>query len=98
MAKCRGNIIGNFLFFLFIGSATLTLILSCVLLIGLIGLSRGRANPDAPRIVTVYGADGKPVRQWFGKFDLSYTGNRVSFLSGDKKIVIHGAAVVDEEL
>ena len=55
-------------------------------------------NPETPRIVSVYDGSGKPVRQWFGKLDVSYIGERVTFLSGDRRIVLNGAAVINEEL
>ena len=53
---------------------------------------------NADRVITLYGANGA-LRQWTGKFDVEYDryAERVSFLSGDKTIVIRGGAVVNEE-
>ena len=93
--KRRGGILTHFLFVVFVALAAVLLSIPVILLtrgIGSIG------NSNAPRMVSVYDGSGKPVRQWFGKLDISYIGERITFLSGDRRIVINGAAVINEEM
>ena len=95
--KRRGGILPlpHALFLLFMLLFAMSLVVSAA---QLIRSAAPIGNPKTPRVVSVYDGSGKPVRQWFGKLDVSYIGERVTFLSGDRRIVINGAAVINEEM
>lgn len=50
------------------------------------------------RTVTVYDYNGKEIRHWTGKFDVSASENETYFDDGNgKRVVIHGGIVINEE-
>ena len=50
------------------------------------------------RTVTVYDYNGKEIKSWSGKFDISESENEVFFDNADgKRVIIHGGIVVCEE-
>lgn len=50
------------------------------------------------RKVTLYDYDGEVLREWEGKFDVSESETEVYFDLDDKRVIIHGGIVVNEEL
>jgi hypothetical protein len=50
------------------------------------------------RKVTVYDYEGKEIKSWSGKFDVSSSETEVYFDDSDnKRIIIHGGIVINEE-
>ncbi len=50
------------------------------------------------RTVTVYDYNGKEIKHWTGKFDISESENEVFFDTADgKRVIIHGGIVICEE-
>lgn len=49
------------------------------------------------RIATLYDYNGKPLKQWNGKIDMSNSANEVDFFINNKRIIIHGGIFVLEE-
>lgn len=49
------------------------------------------------RTVTLYDYNGKPIRTWDGKIDVSESETETDFLVDGRKVVIHGGIVVIEE-
>lgn len=50
------------------------------------------------RTVTVYDYNGKEIRHWTGKFDVSESESETYFDDEDgKRVVIHGGIVINEE-
>ena len=49
------------------------------------------------RTVTVYSNTGEKIQSWSGKFDVSENDNEVYFDLNDKRVIIHGGIVLDEE-
>lgn len=50
------------------------------------------------RKVTVYDYEGKEIKSWSGKFDVSSSEAEVYFDDSDnKRIIIHGGIVINEE-
>ena len=49
------------------------------------------------RTVTLYDYNGKPIRKWEGKIDISESQVETDFLVDGKKVVIHGGITVIEE-
>lgn len=50
------------------------------------------------RTVTVYDYNGKKIKSWNGKFDVSESENEVYFDNEDgKRVIIHGGIVINEE-
>ena len=49
------------------------------------------------RVVTVYSNTGEKIKEWNGKFDVSENDNEVYFDLNDKRVIIHGGIVIDEE-
>lgn len=49
------------------------------------------------RTVTVYSNTGEKIKEWNGKFDVSENDNEVYFDLNDKRVIIHGGIVIDEE-
>ena len=50
------------------------------------------------RTVTVYDYNGKEIKHWSGKFDLSESESEVFFDNADgKRVIIHGGIVICEE-
>lgn len=50
------------------------------------------------RTVTVYDYNGKEIRHWTGKFDVSASENETYFDDENgKRVVIHGGIVINEE-
>lgn len=49
------------------------------------------------RTVTVYDYNGQAIKQYTGKFDVSESENEVYFDINDKRVIIHGGIVIDEE-
>lgn len=50
------------------------------------------------RRVTVYDYNGEVIDSWTGKFDVSESENEVFFDVGDKRVIIHGGIVINEEI
>lgn len=63
------------------------------------GLKSFKANMAGGlnRTVTLYDYNGKPIRTWDGKIDISESEMETDFLVGGKNVVIHGGIVVIEE-
>ena len=50
------------------------------------------------RTVTVYDYNGKEIKSWTGKFDVSESENEVYFDDDNgKRVIIHGGIVINEE-
>ena len=49
------------------------------------------------RTVTVYSNTGEKIGEWNGKFDVSSSENETYFDIDDKRVIIHGGIVIDEE-
>lgn len=49
------------------------------------------------RTVTVYSNTGEKIKEWNGKFDVSENDNEVYFDLNDKRVIIHGGIVINEE-
>ena len=50
------------------------------------------------RTVTVYDYNGKPIKSWTGKFDVSNSENETWFDdAGGKRVIIHGGIVINQE-
>ena len=49
------------------------------------------------RTVTVYDYNGDEIKSYTGKFDVSESENEVYFDLDDKRIIIHGGIVINEE-
>ena len=49
------------------------------------------------RTVTVYDYNGDVIKSYTGKFDVSESENEVYFDLNDKRIIIHGGIVINEE-
>lgn len=55
-------------------------------------------NGGLERTVTVYDYNGKEIRHWTGKFDVSASENETYFDDENgKRVVIHGGIVINEE-
>ena len=49
------------------------------------------------RTVTLYDYNGKVIKKWEGKIDMSNSRVESYFLIGEKRVIIHGGIVVVEE-
>lgn len=49
------------------------------------------------RTVTLYDYNGKPIRSWEGKIDMSESVHESDFIVNNKRVIIHGGIVVAEE-
>jgi hypothetical protein len=49
------------------------------------------------RVATLYDYNGRPLKQWNGKIDMSNSTNEVDFFIDNKRIIIHGGIFVLEE-
>lgn len=49
------------------------------------------------RTVTVYDYNGNAIKSYSGKFDVSESENEVYFDINDKRVIIHGGIVINEE-
>ena len=49
------------------------------------------------RTVTVYSYDGTPIKSWSGKFDVSESENETYFDIDDKRVIIQGGIIINEE-
>ena len=49
------------------------------------------------RTVTVYDYNGDEIKSYTGKFDVSESENEVYFDLNDKRVIIHGGIVINEE-
>lgn len=49
------------------------------------------------RTVTVYSNTGEKIKEWNGKFAVSENDNEVYFDLNDKRVIIHGGIVINEE-
>lgn len=49
------------------------------------------------RTLTVYDYNGKPIKSWTGKFDISEGTKEVYFDINGKRVIIHGGIVITEE-
>ena len=49
------------------------------------------------RTITLYDYNGKAVRTWEGKIDMSDSVNETDFIVNGKRVIIHGGIVVAEE-
>jgi len=55
-------------------------------------------NNGLHRTVTVYDYNGNKIKSWTGKFDVTNSENEVYFDDeNDKRIIIHGGIVINEE-
>lgn len=50
------------------------------------------------RKITVYSNTGNEIKSWSGKFDVSYSENEVFFDIDEKRVIIHGGIVINEEI
>lgn len=48
------------------------------------------------RTVTLYSADGKPIREWKGRFKVEVSGGVARFLDDGKAVMISGTYVIEE--
>lgn len=59
---------------------------------------RSEIDGGLKRTVTVYDYNGKEIRHWTGKFDVSESENETYFDDENgKRVVIHGGIVINEE-
>lgn len=59
---------------------------------------RSEIDGGLKRTVTVYDYNGKEIRHWTGKFDVSESESETYFDDEDRKrVVIHGGIVINEE-
>lgn len=59
---------------------------------------RSEIDGGLKRTVTVYDYNGKEIRHWTGKFDVSESESETYFDDEDgKRVVIHGGIVINEE-
>ena len=59
---------------------------------------RSEIDGGLERTVTVYDYNGKEIRHWTGKFDVSESESETYFDDEDgKRVVIHGGIVINEE-
>jgi len=49
------------------------------------------------RTATLYDYNGKPIRKWEGKMDMSSSPVETYLLMGEKRVIIHGGIMVVEE-
>ena len=49
------------------------------------------------RHITLYGADGKIIREWDGKIMVEFNGSTARFIIDDKVLIISGTYVVEEK-
>lgn len=49
------------------------------------------------RVATLYDYNGRPLKKWNGKIDMSNSTNEVDFFIDNKRIIIHGGIFVLEE-
>ena len=49
------------------------------------------------RVATLYDYDGKIIKKWEGKIDMSESHTETYLLVGDKRVIIHGGIMVVEE-
>ena len=49
------------------------------------------------RTITVYDYNGKPIKTWEGKIDISDAKDETDFIVDGKRIIIHGGITVIEE-
>lgn len=49
------------------------------------------------RVATLYDYNGKIIKKWEGKIDMSESHTETYLLVGDKRIIIHGGIMVVEE-
>ena len=49
------------------------------------------------RTITLYDYNGKVIKKWEGKIDMSNSATESYFLIGEKRVIIHGGIVVVEE-
>ena len=49
------------------------------------------------RTITLYDYNGKEIRKWEGKIDLSEAENETDFIVDGKRVLIHGGIAVIEE-
>lgn len=49
------------------------------------------------RTVTVYDYNGDKIKSWNGRFDVSSSENEVYFDIDNKRVIIHGGIVINEE-
>lgn len=55
-------------------------------------------NNGLDRTVTVYDYNGKPIKSWSGKFDVSSSEQETWFDDADgKRVIIHGGIVINQE-
>ena len=54
-------------------------------------------NGGLNRTVTVYDYNGKVIKTYTGKFDVSESENEVYFDLDGKRVIIHGGIVINEE-
>ena len=50
------------------------------------------------RVATLYDYNGKPLKEWKGKIDMSNSTQEVDFFIDNKRIIIHGGIFVLEEV
>lgn len=49
------------------------------------------------RTITVYDYNGKPIKTWEGKIDISDAKDETDFIVDGKRIIIHGGITIIEE-
>ena len=50
------------------------------------------------RCVIVYDYNGNELRRWEGKFDVSESENEVYFDYNNKRVIVHGGIIINEEV
>ena len=48
------------------------------------------------RTITLYAADGKPIREWKGRVQVELDGNTARFVVQHKAVIISGTYVIEE--
>ena len=54
-------------------------------------------NAGTERTATLYDYNGKVIKKWEGKIDMSESMTETYLLVGEKRVIIHGGIVVVEE-
>ena len=82
-------------------------IIAIVVILGLVvnsnsfkrGLKSVKSNysDGLDRVVTVYDYNGNKIKEWSGRFDVNSSETEVYFDIDNKRVIIHGGIVINEE-
>ena len=88
----------------FFGGFVIILVVICIALMSSCGsCKRARKNIESninagvERTATLYDYNGKAIKKWEGKIDMSSSQVETYLLVGDKRVIIHGGIMLVEE-